>query len=244
MTASAGASLTWSEFYPYGAVRLGGIGAGAPAANPFAFTGEQRDGLTGLYHLRARQYDPGTGRFLTTDPLAPLIGDPYVASYGYARNNPTALRDPSGLAGDEFEPAGLVHHGVTFGICGNLSGGVGYQSSLVGCFVLVDVFGDIKLVDLLTGELGAEAVGSANAATGIVVSNAGEPEDLANYFNTVGLSGGEVVTGGGDFSWGPRDAVGNFVWTLEGWLGLGLSVPAVEGHGGVSATQVRVLLGD
>jgi RHS repeat-associated protein len=93
-------SLTWSEYYPYGVVRLGGAGAGAPAVNPFAFTGEQRDGTTGLYHLRARQYDPGTGRFLTTDPLAPLLTDPYVASYVYVRDRPCGMVDPSGLAGE------------------------------------------------------------------------------------------------------------------------------------------------
>lgn len=102
MTSSAGASLTWSEYYPYGQVRLSGAGAGTPAANPFAFTGEQRDGFTGLYHLRARQYDSGTGRFLTTDPLAPLLTDPFVASYVYVRDAATDFVDPSGRGGEGY----------------------------------------------------------------------------------------------------------------------------------------------
>jgi RHS repeat-associated protein len=89
-------SLIWSEYYPYGQVRLAGVGGGAPTANPFGFSGEQLDGLTGLHHLRARQYDSGTGRFLTTDPLAAPFTDPYSASYVYARGNPGRYTDPSG----------------------------------------------------------------------------------------------------------------------------------------------------
>jgi RHS repeat-associated protein len=95
VTGSTGTSLIWSEYYPYGLVRQSGIGQGAPT-NPFNFAGEQRDETTGLYHLRARQYDPGTGRFLTTDPAAAAISDPSLASYVYVLDNPTLLADPSG----------------------------------------------------------------------------------------------------------------------------------------------------
>ena len=95
-TDPTGASLAWSEFYPYGQTRLGGTAAGAPAVQPFAFTGEQRDTLTGLYHLRARQYDPAIGRFLSTDPIAPLLSEPYVGSHVYVGNMPTIAIDPSG----------------------------------------------------------------------------------------------------------------------------------------------------
>ena len=65
--------------------------------NPMRFTGEYADDDTGLYHLRARQYDPGVGRFLSTDPLAPALTDPYVSAYVYANNRPTYGVDPSGL---------------------------------------------------------------------------------------------------------------------------------------------------
>ncbi|HET7767159.1 MAG TPA: hypothetical protein VFN74_00190 [Chloroflexota bacterium] len=46
---------------------------------PFWFTGElfdggpKRPGEPNLLYLRARYYDPGTGRFLTSDPLAPNV---------------------------------------------------------------------------------------------------------------------------------------------------------------------------
>jgi RHS repeat-associated protein len=58
------------------------------------FTGEYHDTTAGLYHLRARQYDPVIGRFLATDPVTPALEDPYVAAYAYVNNRPTALTDP------------------------------------------------------------------------------------------------------------------------------------------------------
>jgi RHS repeat-associated protein len=59
--------------------------------NDRRFTGEQSDTNSSLYYLRARHYDPGTGRFLSQDPLG--IGHPYT----YVRNNPIGFADPSGL---------------------------------------------------------------------------------------------------------------------------------------------------
>lgn len=65
---------------------------------PMRFAGEQLD-PTGLLHLRARQLDVNTGRFTSTDPLAPSISDPYVSSYVYANDRPTFLIDPTGQKG-------------------------------------------------------------------------------------------------------------------------------------------------
>jgi RHS repeat-associated protein len=52
---------------------------------------------TGLIYLRARWYDPGTGRFLTRDPFPGLAGLPSTQHpYVYAGNNPVLYTDPSG----------------------------------------------------------------------------------------------------------------------------------------------------
>ncbi len=62
----------------------------------FGFAGEQQD-PTGLQHLRARQYNPAIGRFLSVDPVQP--GAPGTTGWGlysYAGNNPTTWTDPTG----------------------------------------------------------------------------------------------------------------------------------------------------
>ena len=99
VTSSTGTSLAWTDYYPYGLVRQqgkAGGGNGAPAVQPFNFAGEQLDGLTGLYYLRARQYDPATGRFLSTDPASPSPSSGCVSGYIYGANNPARYIDPSG----------------------------------------------------------------------------------------------------------------------------------------------------
>jgi RHS repeat-associated protein len=66
-------------------------------ANEFLFTGQQYDANIDFYHLRARYYQPTTGRFISTDPYA---GDPYAPmslhKYLYAANDPVNKSDPSG----------------------------------------------------------------------------------------------------------------------------------------------------
>ncbi|MFD7959325.1 RHS repeat domain-containing protein [Streptomyces zaomyceticus] len=52
---------------------------------------------TGLTHLGAREYDPGTGRFLSVDPVIDF-GDPaQMNAYAYGHNNPLTKSDPDGL---------------------------------------------------------------------------------------------------------------------------------------------------
>ncbi len=67
LTSSAGATQwTWS-YEPFGGIRTEQKASGDQPDNFHKFTGEYAD-PTGLYHLRARQYDPQTGRFLGRDP--------------------------------------------------------------------------------------------------------------------------------------------------------------------------------
>lgn len=60
------------------------------------FTGAYLEPTTGNYHLRARDLNPW-GTFLSPDPLAPALDDPYITQYAYANQQPTLLTDPSGL---------------------------------------------------------------------------------------------------------------------------------------------------
>ncbi len=61
--------------------------------NPFRYCGEYYDLETNTYYLRARYYDPTTGRFLSEDPIRNGLN-----YYTYCSGNPIAFIDPWGLA--------------------------------------------------------------------------------------------------------------------------------------------------
>jgi len=63
--------------------------------NPFQYTSREMDSETMLYFMRARYFDPSTGRFLSEDPLRFFSGDGNF--YEYAAQNPIMLIDPYGL---------------------------------------------------------------------------------------------------------------------------------------------------
>lgn len=67
--------------------------------NNYLYRGEQWDSDLGLYYLRARYYNPLTGRFVSKDPN---VGDQFdptsVHKYLYASGDPVDLLDPTGRA--------------------------------------------------------------------------------------------------------------------------------------------------
>jgi RHS repeat-associated protein len=110
LTNASGVTQWTYAYLPYGGVRTETKNATQAPANVLRFTGEVLD-PTGLYQLRARSYDPATGRFISTDPAA---SDPGWTTYAYARSDPVRLTDPSGqcaqvlaaaLVFSEFGPA-------------------------------------------------------------------------------------------------------------------------------------------
>ena len=100
------------------------------AGNPltkYAFTGEWQD-PTGLIFLRARYYDPVTGRFTSKDPVQGSLSLPGTLNpYTYAVNNPLRYTDPSGeyidtlidIAFIGFDIYTLINHWNTG--CGSIS---------------------------------------------------------------------------------------------------------------------------
>jgi RHS repeat-associated protein len=87
------------------------------------FTDQQLDVASELYYLRARYYDPTSGRFPTRDSFRGWFASPQSQNpYAYVTNNPANLVDPLGLRG-LTDPAGCAKAVVTKG--GDVMGGVG-----------------------------------------------------------------------------------------------------------------------
>jgi RHS repeat-associated protein len=72
--------------------------------NNYLYRGEQYDSDLGLYYLRARYYNPLTGRFMSRDPKDPQLIDSHRVpldpkgrhKYLYAGGDPVNMIDPTG----------------------------------------------------------------------------------------------------------------------------------------------------
>ena len=65
---------------------------GLQGATPFGYAGQLYDAAAGDYDLRAREYSPSQGQFLSVDPLLEQTNQPYL----YAGDNAVNNADPSG----------------------------------------------------------------------------------------------------------------------------------------------------
>lgn len=89
LTTGTGTSAATYTFDPYGNLTA----STGTVTNPFLFAGQYQDSESGLYFMRARYYDPGTGQFLSRDPLASLTRQPY----SNVADDPLNATDPTGL---------------------------------------------------------------------------------------------------------------------------------------------------
>jgi RHS repeat-associated protein len=98
LTGSAG---TATDTYVYDAFGLP-ITTTGTTPNNFLYSDEQYDGALGLYYLRARYYNPATGRFLAMDPWKHKsccgLCSPSRSNnmYAYADDDPVNKSDPIG----------------------------------------------------------------------------------------------------------------------------------------------------
>ncbi len=87
-------AVVWSADYsPFGEVTLDQQAITLNLRLP----GQYEDEETGKYYNYLRDYDPATGRYLTSDPIGLKGG---LNTYAYVSNNPLALVDRLGLASD------------------------------------------------------------------------------------------------------------------------------------------------
>lgn len=116
LTDANGATITTRGYDSFGALRY----QTGTATSVFQYAGEQLDAGTGLYYLRARYYDPNTGRMVSRDPFPGFASGPQTQNpYAYAVNNPVRYTDLSGLVSIP-------------GICGCGSGGYTWTGASSG----------------------------------------------------------------------------------------------------------------
>jgi len=186
LTSSTGATEWTDSYEPFGAVHSETMNDRKAPTNPLKFAGGYLD-PTGLYHLGARQYDPSSGRFTSTDPKPTTPTQPYMSAYAYANDDPSALTDPSGL-------------GAIGNRCGSLLCFVNHEADGLACAVTkhpgLVAAGSLGVI-IATG-------GAAMFVGGIVVwsSEAGEGLSLAASLGygeggRMMIAGGSVLGGGG-----------------------------------------------
>jgi RHS repeat-associated protein len=118
ITDSSGTVTGTTRYDPYGN-RTTHTGA---TDSTLGYTGNLTDPDTGLLYLRARDYDPTTGQFLTVDPAITTTHQPYA----YAGNNPLQNTDPSGLCwlSDKICDGLKATGSTTLGVLDTATGGV------------------------------------------------------------------------------------------------------------------------
>ena len=168
LTSSTGATEWTDSYEPFGLTHSETMNDthGAPT-QVLKFAGEYLD-PTGLYHLRARQYDPSTGRFTTLDPLPNPTTDPYMSAYSYANDRPIVLTDPSGLRA---------------GTCGSI-GCWFTQDRTAGC--LTAIAEGIGLSALSAGALTPVAATDAAIGCGVSLGLDYVGEQLGSHTKTAG----------------------------------------------------------
>jgi RHS repeat-associated protein len=81
------------------------VSGGSSTPNEFLYCGEQYDSDLGLYYLRARYYNPLTGRFMSRDSFEPKLRNPNgtplnpkeLHKYLYTGGDPVNWIDPRGM---------------------------------------------------------------------------------------------------------------------------------------------------
>lgn len=92
--------ISYEEYYPYGSTAYQAVAKTIKAAaKRYRYTGKERDEESGLYYHGARYYASWLARWASVDPAGLSDG---TNLYGYARNNPILMRDPTGRESEQI----------------------------------------------------------------------------------------------------------------------------------------------
>ena len=87
----------WRNADPFGATPPDETAGGSAFVFNLRFPGQYFDKETGLAYNVFRDYDPGTGRYIESDPIGLAAGQ--MSTYAYVNGNPLNKVDPLGLFG-------------------------------------------------------------------------------------------------------------------------------------------------
>ncbi len=139
--------------------------------NPFTYFGQTFDETTGLYYLRARYYDPQTGRFIQQDPAE----DGYNW-YVYGNQNPVLYVD---YTGESVMLAYVIIGAIVGGVVGGFA----------GAYVSKQTTGDVTATGVVVGVLGGATLGGLLGygmyAFGASISASGVVSTLPGVYKTL-----------------------------------------------------------
>jgi RHS repeat-associated protein len=173
--------------------------------NNYLYRGEQYDSDLALYYLRARYYNPSTGRFMSRDPEAGHFILPMsLQKYLYAGGDPVNRIDPRGreamfeyairssaavpeaklidiygcVAGASLAAVDLILNGLPKDTTSKIGTGLGVASSVIGCVVLSPALSELAKEGnkiVKSAQFFAEAAGWGSCAL--------DAEDFINGLN-------------------------------------------------------------
>jgi RHS repeat-associated protein len=252
LTSVTGVKVATFSYASYGALRS----RSGTVTTPLLYAGQYLDSESGLYYLRAREYDPSTGQFIKIDPSVTTTNEPY----SYGADNPTNGVDPNGTwvvgscVGGSAAPVVVKTstesgEAVSGQVCTVNQTDSAFLAALAfACHVGPAAAGSYSWLFNLCTAYSSIALGSPEVRTfgdvgwgipsagfsaGYLISSAASIDELQNAKNCYSLGGsaGPGITSiGGDASWGCLGSSGDQFTTFEVSGGIGIG-PPVEIHG-------------
>ena len=93
--------ISYEEYFPFGSTSYSAVASQTDLPKRYRYTDKERDEENDLYYHGARYFAPWLGRWTACDPDGIIDG---FNPYGYCRNVPTRLVDPTGNQGRDPTP--------------------------------------------------------------------------------------------------------------------------------------------
>jgi RHS repeat-associated protein len=194
-----GSLISYEEYSPYGETSFQAAHSAAEVSlKRYRYTGKERDEENGFYYHGARYYAPWLGRWIACDPIGVSDG---INVFLYARNNPIAFSDTTGLKTDAVDNTGGSGSDASkkgsdkaaaspWTVLGTTVAAVGGLGAMYGSFL---------------GPIGAVIGGVAGAIGGALLS--GQAGLLAGAASTVWNAAKNVVSAVGTWLAGAASSV-------------------------------------